>query len=289
MRQRDEAPCGRHRREPPVRKNAAVQARRATDRPRVMSPVSGLSARCDRRACCSPRALSPGGGQPRRRRRHGPAARVSGTSMVIASRSSDLTWYPRTDRHAAPPCQMRSVDGAGVDWRHVGRMRRDRGGADLSMRSSDSILHDPPPDGVGDLPHPPNPNRRCPAMIGQTATAMTSAVAGRPRVTPGNHLSDIDRLVDLAGRWSTALALARPRSSRTTSLALPFPGANTTRWQLEGTSKASDRRGITGIRCAGQNNDARHQRLHGAKLKSLRPDLRDSIRWPVLYNFRTRP
>src|SRR5262249_5209060 len=65
------------------------------------------------------------------------------------------------------------------------------------------------------------------------------------RVTPNNILSDIDRVVELGG-VSHALA-----SGKTTILKdniswhFPFPGANTTPWQLEGTIQALARRGYT--------------------------------------------
>ena len=65
------------------------------------------------------------------------------------------------------------------------------------------------------------------------------------RVTPDNILADIDRLVELAG-VSDALV-----SGKTTILKdnlswhFPFPAANTTPWQLEGTIQALARRGFT--------------------------------------------
>ena len=63
------------------------------------------------------------------------------------------------------------------------------------------------------------------------------------RVTPSGILSDIDRLLDLA---SVSSALA---SGHTTILKdniswhFPFPAANTTPWQLEGTILGLARRG----------------------------------------------
>ena len=69
------------------------------------------------------------------------------------------------------------------------------------------------------------------------------------RVSPETILSDIDRLLDLAG-VSAALD-----SRRTTILKdniswhFPFPAANTTPWQLEGTIQALARRGFADQVC----------------------------------------
>ena len=77
---------------------------------------------------------------------------------------------------------------------------------------------------------------------------MTSRVAIL-RVTPETILSDIDRLVDLAG---VSVALD---SRKTTILKdniswhFPFPAANTTPWQLEGTIQALARRGFADQVC----------------------------------------
>ncbi|PYQ84235.1 MAG: iron-sulfur cluster-binding protein, partial [Acidobacteria bacterium] len=77
---------------------------------------------------------------------------------------------------------------------------------------------------------------------------MTSRVAIL-RVTPETILSDVDRLVDLAG---VSVALD---SSKTTILKdniswhFPFPAANTTPWQLEGTIQALARRGFADQVC----------------------------------------
>src|SRR5215510_12195499 len=64
------------------------------------------------------------------------------------------------------------------------------------------------------------------------------------RVTPDTILSDIDRLVDLAG-VSQALAASRTTILKANiSWHFPFPGANTTPWQLEGTIRALAARGF---------------------------------------------
>ena len=90
---------------------------------------------------------------------------------------------------------------------------------------------------------------------------MTSRVAV-VRVTPDTILSDIDRLVDLAGA-SRALAAGHTTILKDNiSWHFPFPAANTTPWQLEGTIQALARRGYrrSGLRA---EQDRRHQRVQG--------------------------
>src|SRR4029077_5161391 len=111
------------------------------------------------------------------------------------------------------------------------------------------------------------------------------------RVSPETILTDIDRLVDLAG-VSSALA-----SGKTTILKdniswhFPFPAANTTPWQLEGTIQALARRGFPdpggcpthpGARAARLHRsgvrpeqDGRHQRVQRRGPQPLRPDLQE--------------
>jgi hypothetical protein len=77
---------------------------------------------------------------------------------------------------------------------------------------------------------------------------MTSRVAVI-RVTPDTILSDIDRLVELAG-VSGALATGKTTILKDNiSWHFPFPAANTTPWQLEGTIQALARRGFTDQVC----------------------------------------
>ena len=69
------------------------------------------------------------------------------------------------------------------------------------------------------------------------------------RVTPDTILSDIDRLVELAG-VSDALAPGKTTILKDNiSWHFPFPAANTTPWQLEGTIQALARRGFTDQVC----------------------------------------
>ena len=69
------------------------------------------------------------------------------------------------------------------------------------------------------------------------------------RVGVDSIFSDIDRLVDLAG-VSTALAAGKTTILKDNiSWHFPFPAANTTPWQLEGTIQALARRGFTDQVC----------------------------------------
>ena len=104
------------------------------------------------------------------------------------------------------------------------------------------------------------------------------------RVAPDTILSDIDRLVGLAG-VSRAL-----RSGTTTILKdniswhFPFPAANTTPWQLEGTIHALARRGFTDQVCV-QNKTVVTNAFKGEDLNHYIPIVKH-YGVPVLYNFR---
>src|SRR3979490_1597289 len=92
------------------------------------------------------------------------------------------------------------------------------------------------------------------------------------RVTPDTILSDIDRLVELGG---VSAALARGKTTilkDNISWHFPFPAANTTPWQLEGTIQALARRGFTDQVCVQK------------KTVVTNAFKRDGI--PVLYNFK---
>jgi uncharacterized protein (DUF362 family) len=104
------------------------------------------------------------------------------------------------------------------------------------------------------------------------------------RVTPDTILADIDRLLEIAG-VSTALA-----PSKTTILKdniswhFPFPGANTTPWQLEGTIQALGRRGFTDQVCV-QNKTVVTNAFKGEDLNHYVP-IFNRYEVPVRYNFR---
>ena len=105
------------------------------------------------------------------------------------------------------------------------------------------------------------------------------------RVSPDTILSDIDRLVDLAGVSSGARSPAGRRSSRTTSPGTSrFPAANTTPWQLEGTIQALARRGFADQVCV-QNKTVVTNAFKGEDLNHYVPIFK-RYDIPVLYNFK---
>jgi uncharacterized protein (DUF362 family) len=113
--------------------------------------------------------------------------------------------------------------------------------------------------------------------------AMKSRVAVL-RVTPETILDDIEKLMDLAG-VRTALD-----PSRTTILKdniswhFPFPGANTTPWQLEGAILGLRKAGFADLTCV-QNKTVVTNAFKGEDLNHYLPIFR-RYHVPVLYNFR---
>src|SRR6266702_5393642 len=104
------------------------------------------------------------------------------------------------------------------------------------------------------------------------------------RVSPETILSDIDRLVDLAG-VSSALASGKATILKDNiSWHFPFPAANTTPWQLEGTIQALARRGYTDQVCV-QNDTVVTNAFKGEDLNHYLPIFR-KYQVPVLYNFK---
>src|SRR3954466_7648952 len=104
------------------------------------------------------------------------------------------------------------------------------------------------------------------------------------RVTPETILSDIDRLVELAG-VSEALAPGKTTILKDNISALfPFPAANTTPWQLEGTIQALARRGFTDQVCV-QNKTVVTNAFKGEDLNHYVPIFKQ-YNVSVLYNFK---
>jgi hypothetical protein len=104
------------------------------------------------------------------------------------------------------------------------------------------------------------------------------------RVTPDTILSDIDRLVDLGG-MTTALARGKTTILKDNiSWHFPFPAANTTPWQLEGTIQALARRGFTDQVCV-QNKTVVTNAFKGEDLNHYVPIFK-RYGIPVRYNFK---
>src|SRR5439155_18306956 len=103
------------------------------------------------------------------------------------------------------------------------------------------------------------------------------------RVAPDHILSDIDRLCDLAG-VSDALDPAKTTILKDNiSWHFPFPAANTTPWQLEGTIQALARRGFERQVCV-QNKTVVTNAFRGEDLNHYVPIFKQ-YDVPVLYNF----
>ncbi len=103
-------------------------------------------------------------------------------------------------------------------------------------------------------------------------------------VSPERVLDDIDRLHELAG-VERALAPGCPTILKDNiSWHFPFPGANTTPWQLEGTIRALRRRGFSEQVCV-QNKTVVTDAFKGEDLNRYVPIFKGHD-IPVLYNFK---
>jgi uncharacterized protein (DUF362 family) len=104
------------------------------------------------------------------------------------------------------------------------------------------------------------------------------------RVSPASILEDVDRLCELAG-----VERALDRSATTIlkdniSWHFPFPGANTTPWQLEGTVRALAARGFRDQVCV-QNKTVVTDAFKGEDLNGYVPVF-EKYGVPVRYNFK---
>ncbi|HTP27114.1 MAG TPA: DUF362 domain-containing protein [Anaeromyxobacteraceae bacterium] len=104
------------------------------------------------------------------------------------------------------------------------------------------------------------------------------------RVRPELVLEDIDRLCELGGISSSLSPGAPTILKDNISWHFPFPAANTTPWQLEGTLLALRRRGYLDQTCV-QNRTVVTDAFKGQDLNHYLPILRRHG-VPVLYNFR---
>ena len=103
-------------------------------------------------------------------------------------------------------------------------------------------------------------------------------------VQAGSVLRDIERLCELAG-MRDALDKTRPTIIKDNiSWHYPFPGANTTPWQLEGAISALRGAGHENLACV-QNETVVTDAFKGEHLNHYLPVLRGQ-QVPVLYNFR---
>jgi uncharacterized protein (DUF362 family) len=113
---------------------------------------------------------------------------------------------------------------------------------------------------------------------------MSNATVAVGRVTPEEIHAQIEELCQLAG-MSTALDHRTPTILKDNiSWHYPFPGANTTPWQLEGTILALRRAGFHELVCV-QNKTVVTNAFKGEDLNHYLPVFR-AHQVPVRYNFR---
>jgi uncharacterized protein (DUF362 family) len=103
------------------------------------------------------------------------------------------------------------------------------------------------------------------------------------RTRPETILADIDRLHGLAGVERVLDPKATTILKDNISWHFPFPGANTTPWQLEGTIRSLRGRGFTDLSCV-QNKTVVTNAFKGEDLNHYVPIFK-RYDIPVLYNF----
>src|SRR5579884_1306960 len=104
------------------------------------------------------------------------------------------------------------------------------------------------------------------------------------RVTPRTVLADIQRLCELAGMRDALAPSATTILKDNISWHYPFPAANTTPWQLEGTIRALRDSGHRDITCV-QNKTVVTDAFKGEDLNHYKPIFR-KYEVPVLFNFK---
>jgi uncharacterized protein (DUF362 family) len=105
------------------------------------------------------------------------------------------------------------------------------------------------------------------------------------RVRPESILEDIGKLCGLAGMRDALEASATTILKDNISWHFPFPAANTTPWQLEGTILALRDAGFEDLTCV-QNQTVVTDAFKGEDLNRYIPVLKH-YRIPVLYNFKS--
>jgi len=104
------------------------------------------------------------------------------------------------------------------------------------------------------------------------------------RVSPDSILDDLDRLHELADVRAALAPGAQTILKDNISWHFPFPGANTTPWQLEGTVRALRARGYDDLVCV-QNKTVVTDAFKGEDLNGYVP-IFNAYDIPVRYNFK---
>ncbi len=113
---------------------------------------------------------------------------------------------------------------------------------------------------------------------------MSKAKVAVLKVKPETVLSDIERLCSLAGMDKALEKGATTILKDNISWHYPFPGANTTPWQLEGTVLALKKAGFSDVSCV-QNKTVVTNAFKGEDLNHYVPIFK-KYGVPVLYNFK---
>lgn len=104
------------------------------------------------------------------------------------------------------------------------------------------------------------------------------------KTTPETILADIDRLCELAEVRKVLAPGATTILKDNISWHFPFPGANTTPWQLEGTILALQKAGLSDLACV-QNKTVVTNAFKGDDLNKYEAIFK-KYQLPVLFNFR---
>jgi uncharacterized protein (DUF362 family) len=111
---------------------------------------------------------------------------------------------------------------------------------------------------------------------------MTRSKVAVLKTSPARVLEDYERLCELAGMTQWLARSSTTILKDNISWHFPFPGANTTPWQLEGTIRALHASGYSDLVCV-QNDTVVTDPYRGETLNKYRPVL-DAYRIPVRYN-----
>jgi len=112
----------------------------------------------------------------------------------------------------------------------------------------------------------------------------TRATVAALRTRPERVLEDYDRLLELAGATRYLAPNTTTILKDNISWHFPFPAANTTPWQLEGTVRSLRGQGLTDLVCV-QNKTVVTDAFKGEDLNGYVPIFK-SYGIPVLYNFK---
>jgi uncharacterized protein (DUF362 family) len=127
------------------------------------------------------------------------------------------------------------------------------------------------------FPEPKSPKR----ITGMPGSVSKVAVV---KTTPNTILEDIQRAMELAGIEKALKPGATTILKDNISWHFPFPGANTTPWQMEGTILGLQKNGYSDIVCV-QNKTVVTDAFKGEDLNKYTP-LFKKYKIPILFNFR---